>query len=195
MNENERKAREFLDYIANNIDLLKNNLRKNITYNEDIFDDCFNETIIKIYNSIVKNGTDVKDWKQYFFMASKWNYIINDNKNKKKQEIEVRGIFDNNNETIDMYEEEKDENERYNKTFDSLQRISDLITLKFSPLHTEVYMKYMMGKATKKKTSYKSIATDFSMSVKDITTIINEVKNFLTENQETINKIKSEYID
>lgn len=194
MNENERKAREFLEYVSKNIDLLKNNLRKNITFNKNIFDDSLNESIIKVYNSIIKNGTEVKDWKQYFFMASKWNYVMNDNRNKKKQEIEVRGIFDNG-ETIDMYEESIDENEIYNKTFYSLQAISDLITLNFSPLHTEIYMKYMMGKATKKKTSYKSIAQDFNMSVKDITNIINEVKNFLIEKQDLINKIKSEYIE
>ena len=194
MNENERKAKEFLNYVANNIDLLKSNLRKNITYNEEIFEDSFNETIIKIYNSIIKNGTEVKDWKQYFFMASKWTYVLNDNKHKRKQELEVRGIFDDN-ETIDMYVEERDENERYYKVYNSLQTISDLITINFTPLHTEIYMEYMMGKATKKKTSYKSIAQDFNMTVKEITIILNEVKNYLNENSDKIDKIKNEFLE
>lgn len=194
MNENERKAKEFLDYVATNIDLLKSNLRKNITYNEDIFEDSFNETIIKIYNSIMKNGTEVKDWKHYFYMASKWTYVYNDNKFKRKQALEVRGIFDDN-ETIDMYVEERDENERYYKTYNALQTISDLITINFTPLHTEVYMKYILGKATKKKTSYKSIATDFNMTVKEITIILNDVKNYLNENSDKIDKIKNEYRD
>ena len=194
MNENERKAKEFLNYVANNIDLLKSNLRKNITYNEEIFEDSFNETILKIYNSIIKNGTEVKDWKQYFFMASKWTYVLNDNKHKRKQELEVRGIFDDN-ETIDMYVEERDENERYYKVYNSLQTISDLITINFTPLHTEIYMEYMMGKATKKKTSYKSIAQDINMTVKEITIILNEVKNYLNENSDKIYKIKNEFLE
>lgn len=194
MNENERKAKEFLDYVATNVDLLKSNLRKNITYNEEIFDDSFNETIVKIYNTIMKNGTEVKDWKHYFYMASKWTYVYNDNKFKRKQELEVRGIFDDN-ETIDMYVEESDENERYYKTYNALQTISDLITINFTPLHTEVYMKYMLGKATKKKTSYKSIAQDFNMTVKEVTIILNDVKNYLNENSDKIDKIKNEYRD
>lgn len=194
MNENERKAKEFLDYVATNVDLLKSNLRKNITYNEEIFDDSFNETIVKIYNTIMKNGTEVKDWKHYFYMASKWTYVYNDNKFKRKQELEVRGIFDDN-ETIDMYVEESDENERYYKTYNALQTISDLITINFTPLHTEVYMKYMLGKATKKKTSYKSIAQDFNMTVKEITIILNDVKNYLNENSDKLYKIKNEYRD
>lgn len=191
MNENEIKAKQFLEYVENNIELLKRNLKKNITYNDEIFEDSFNDTVLKIHNSILKNGTEIKDYKQYFFMSSKWQYINADNKNKRKKELEIRGLLED--DTFEVYEEEIDEMERENKTFNALQSISDLITLNFTPLHSEIYLKYMMGKVNKKKkTSYDKIAEEYNINLKDVTNIITSVKKFLNDNEE-LNKIKNRY--
>ena len=62
-------ANDFLKYVSENMNALKKAVKKNITNDNDLFDDCFNETIIKVYNSIVKNGTIIDDYKQYFFLA------------------------------------------------------------------------------------------------------------------------------
>ena len=72
---NEEHGREFLKYVGDNIERLKHNLRKNITYDEDIFDDVIQDSIIKVYNAIM-NGTRIDDFEQYFFIASKFEYIL-----------------------------------------------------------------------------------------------------------------------
>ena len=89
---NEEHGQEFLQFVADNEARLKKNLRKNITYNEDIFDDVFQDSIIKVYNAIEK-GARIKDFEQYFFIASKFCYINQDNKSKNRLKNEDREIF------------------------------------------------------------------------------------------------------
>ena len=49
MTEGELKGQQFLNYVGQNIKRLKKNLKKNITYDDGLFDDVFQESIIKIY--------------------------------------------------------------------------------------------------------------------------------------------------
>lgn len=193
MNDNEVKAREFLKYVGENIELLKNKLKKNITLDTDIFDDSFNETIIKIYDSIVKNGTNVKDFKQYFFIASKWTYILNDNKQKKKKECEIRGLFDV--EKIGFYEEGNNEEEIFERTNKALKEIKRLILTKFTQEQTEIYLEYYKIKALRKQTSYKNIAMKYNIPIKFVKETIISIREFLNNNADKINKIKMEYKD
>lgn len=191
MNDNEEKAKEFLIYVSENIDLLKNNLKKNITLDNDIFDDSFNETIIKIYDSIIKNGTNVQDFKQYFFIASKWTYVLNDNKNKKKKECEIRGMFED--EKFDFYEENNDEEQTYNKTTEALTRLKDLIIGDFTEQQADIYLTYMQMKAMRKQTSYSSIAEQFNISKKEVKEAITSIRDYLNENKDIVNEIKRKY--
>ena len=82
---NEEHGREFLEYVAKNEAKLKKNLRKNITYNPELFDDVFQDTIIKVHNAIMK-GQRIEDFEKYFFIASKFQYINEDNKDKKRKQ-------------------------------------------------------------------------------------------------------------
>ncbi len=194
MNDNERKGKEFLNYVANNIEMLKQNLRKNITYNEELFEDAFNETILKVYNSIIKNGTEVKDWKHYFFISSKWTYILNDNRDKKNKEIEVRGLFET--DTFDCYEENDiNERERYDKTNEAIERIKDLIIGDFTEQQAEIYLTYWMGKAMKKQTSYASIAEKFNISKRETKETITSIRDYLNENSRIMEEIKRKFKD
>ena len=84
MTEGELKGQQFLNYVGQNIKRLKKNLKKNITYDDGLFDDVFQESIIKIYDSIVKNNKDVGDYEKYFFISSKFNYIIRQNQERKR---------------------------------------------------------------------------------------------------------------
>ena len=75
INAAQKKGKEFLDFVVKNEKRLKKNLMKNITYDENIFDDVFHDTILKVYETIVTKGDEcnIKDYEQYFFIASKFN--------------------------------------------------------------------------------------------------------------------------
>ena len=75
------RGREFLCFIADNEAELKRAVRKNITYDPELFDDAFHTAIVKVYNAI-ESGRDVADFKQYFFITAKWEYINRDNRSR-----------------------------------------------------------------------------------------------------------------
>lgn len=181
---NEEKAKDFLNYIAQNEKDLKYILAKNITFDKDIFDDVFNDTIIKVYNSILKNGTDVSDYKNYFYMALKWQYVLQHNRHTKYKNSSVRDYFDNN----DIIEEETDEEERFNKIVDTIETIKDEIKAKYGEWYTTVFFEYYQSKATE-GCSYNKLAAKLGISAKQIQMIIREIKQFVAED-ETINKLK-----
>lgn len=135
---NEQHAQEFLEYVAKNEKRLKKNLRKNITYDPYIFDDVFQDSIIKVYDSIM-NGTVIEDFEKYFFIASKFSYFNADNKNKRNIKQNDRDLlwnishgYENNRGDIsedakrvidemavedNEWEKKEDKNENINKLF------------------------------------------------------------------------------
>lgn len=189
MTDNEKKARKFLKYIAGNLPRLKNNLKKNITYNDELFDDVISESIVKVYNSILKNGSDISDYEQYFFIVSKFTYIYFDNVKKKNDAVEVRDLFDNG--TFDIYEDSDNKEERFDGALTAIDRIAKHLTETFGEKKANIYMTYMERKANG-RTSYKEISTEYNMSVREISNIINEIKNHIANNDK-IRKIKREY--
>lgn len=181
---NEEKARDFLNYVAKNEKELKFILAKNVTYDKDIFDDVFNDTIIKVYNSILKNGTDVSDYKNYFFTSLKWTYVLADNRNKKYKNSSVRDYFDNN----DIIIEEETEEERFEKIVDTIEVIKNEIKEKYGEWYTTVFFEYYTCKATE-GCSYKKLAAKLGTTIKQIQMVIKEIKQFVAED-ENINKLK-----
>lgn len=181
---NEDKAKDFLNYVAKNEKELRFILAKNVTYDKDIFDDVFNDTIIKVYNSILKNGTDVSDYKNYFFTSLKWTYVLADNRNKKYKNSSVRDYFDNN----DIIVEEETEEERFDRIVDTIEIIKNEIKEKYGEWYTTVFFEYYTCKATE-GCSYQKLAAKLGITVKQIQMIIQEIKKFVAED-EYINKLK-----
>lgn len=181
---NEEKARDFLNYVAKNEKELKFILAKNVTYDKNIFDDVFNDTIIKVYNSILKNGTEVSDYKNYFFTSLKWTYVLADNRNKKYKNSSVRDYFDNN----DLIEEETDEEECFEKIVDTIEIIKNEIKEKYGEWYTTVFFEYYTCKATE-GCSYRKLAAKLGTTIKQIQMVIKEIKQFVAED-ENINKLK-----
>lgn len=181
---NEDKAKDFLNYVAKNEKELKFILAKNVTYDKDIFDDVFNDTIIKVYNSILKNGTEVKDYKNYFYMALKWQYVLQHNRLTKYKSSSVRDYFDNN----DIIIEEETEEERFEKIVDTIEIIKNEIKEKYGEWYTTVFFEYYTCKATE-GCSYQKLAAKLGITVKQIQMIIQEIKKFVAED-EYINKLK-----
>lgn len=182
---NEEKAKDFLNYVAKNEKELKYILAKNVTYDKDIFDDVFNDTIIKVYNSILKNGTDVSDYKNYFYISLKWQYVLQQNRRTKYKNSSVRDYFDNNDIAV---EEETDEEERFDKIVETIEVIRNEIKDKYGEWYTTVFFEYYTCKANE-GCSYNKLAAKLGISAKQIQMIIREIKQFVAED-ETINKLK-----
>lgn len=185
---NEEHGQEFLKFVADNEARLKKNLRKNITYNEDIFDDVFQDSIIKVYNAIEK-GARIKDFEQYFFIASKFCYINADNKVKNRLKNEDREIFcdlDQDERFAEFDRAWEIKEERNNRINELMKYLSSRLNEVFSPREADIFLIYYRLKSEKAGVSYKKLAKILETDVKEITNIIQRIKGFIKQDKEII---------
>lgn len=177
MTEAELKGQEFLNFIAKNEKRLKKNLKKNITYDPDLFDDIFQDTIIKAYNTIVSNNRDIKDYEQYFFTASKFNYILKQNseREKTKNRINIDDYFQKNDIEDIPYEE--------NETTVTINKIKEIISDEFNEEYSELYFDYMLLKV-QGGMSYTKYSNLTGVPISKISEIVSKVKGYLKNNNE-----------
>ena len=189
---NEEHGKEFLEYVARNEARLKKNLRKNITYNENIFDDVFQDTIIKVYDRIMK-GVTIKDFEQYFFIASKFQYINEDNKVKKRLKVEDSEIDTDDDrfaEDDNAWKIKEERNENINDLFKFLsKRLNEV----FSPAEADIFLIYYRLKSEKAGISYQKMAKITERKFQEIASIIQKIKLFV-KNDEEINEYKKKIL-
>ena len=182
---NEEHGQEFLQFVADNEARLKKNLRKNITYNPEIFDDVFQDTIIKVYDRIMK-GTVIKDFEQYFFIASKFQYINEDNKVKKRLKVEDREIDTDDDrfaEDDNAWKIKEERNENINELF---RFLSKRLNEAFTPAEADIFLIYYRLKSEKAGISYKKMTKITGRSFSEISQIIQRCKRFIKEDKEII---------
>ncbi len=172
-------AQEFLQYVANNTDELKAAVKKNITNDKELFDDCFSETIIKVYNSIAKNGTKIDDIKQYFFLACKFTFIYRQNKKRKEEAKAVRDFFDYN----DFEDDVEDSEAKFKAITEALSIIKEDIKDKYGEFNSEVFFDYYHLKANQ-HISYKKLAAAKGISTRRVAEIINAIKKYIATSDE-----------
>ena len=209
---NEEHVEEFFQFIEKNEKRLKKNLRKNVTYNPDIFDDVFNDTVIKVYNAIM-NGSRIDDFEKYFFIASKFSYIAEDNKERQKRKSDdnmmlwnishgleqKKGTMTNDGaELIERtcvndgeWKEIEERNERINHFMKYLaKRLSE----QFSPHECDIFLIYYRLKSEKAGVSYRKLGSITNHTFNEISTIIQNIKRWIRQDEE-INKMKKDIIN
>lgn len=186
----EQHARDFLSYVEQNTLQLKKNLMKNITYNPEYFDDVFHDSIIKVYDYIMNKKTEIKSFKDFFFMVSKFAYIQEDNRHKAKLSRNIRDYFINND-----IEQETTNKEARKEAIDTLFKfIAERLELFFPSNEVDIYVVYYKLKSGKNSVSYKKMANITGNDVKHITQVIKRLKKFVAED-EIINNKKKELLD
>lgn len=200
-------ANDFLKYVSENMNELKKAVKKNITNDNDLFDDCFNETVIKVYNSIVKNGTIIDDYKQYFFLACKFTFIYRQNKKRKEEAQAIRDYFalrDDFSDNVDsigykktkllrdyfaLRDDNYNEEERYCDIVDTIDKIKADVVENLGEYYAEIYFTYMTLKSTQ-SISYKKLAAEKGISTRRVSQIIGMVKDYI-KNNPTLQSYKS----
>lgn len=212
MNLYEAHARDFLEYVSVHEEDLKKAVKKNITYDERIFDDTFQDAIIKIYDYIMTKEKFVNDFKNFFFICCKNLYIQKDTKTRKEDKILARKFFENlerpeekqeSYEDIKCYssyiEEQKlfaddestEENEqRIAKINELIEFTKDELEKQFDEFEVGLFLIYYRLKAEKEKISYKKLAEITNLDVKAITNILSKMKKYVRNSAEITAKKK-----
>lgn len=189
MTEGER----FLNYVAANTKRLKNNLRKNITYDPNIFEDVFNETILNVYDYLKRTNRVIKDFEQFFFICSKNKYIQEDNKERARKEAFDWDFIDNHKETLVDDSNEKEREEKLTNINVFFQKICERLEGLFPDNEVDVFMIYYKLKTTKNKVSYKKMAHITNTNITYIAQVIKTIRDYV-RNDDEIKKLKKYYI-
>lgn len=175
---------EFYDYISNNYEQSRHEVLKNITYDSDLFDDAYNDTVVKVAK-VIEDGKDIEDIRYYFFISLKWNYINMQNK-KRKQLSRTTDVMP------DAMDDEYSE-ERYERVMELWDFISERLEENFEPGEVDIYLIYYKLKCNGNSLSYKKLSEITGIPVKDITNIIQRVKKFVRGNKE-ISELKQKLL-
>ena len=81
----EKHKDDFMLYVWNNLDSLNYALRKNITYDPEIYDDVTADTVCRISEYIVNKKVFIKDFKGMFFLSAKRQYVAEQNKKRERE--------------------------------------------------------------------------------------------------------------
>lgn len=97
--ENEQIANEFLSYIGDNYNKLLSGFQKS-SYKKDLDDDVFHDSIMKVYNSIIKNGFKFqqgvfsgKSFENYLFIVCGNQVIGGKRESSKMEKVDVESDY------------------------------------------------------------------------------------------------------
>ena len=188
---------DFYDYISNNYEQSRYEVLKNVTYDEELFDDCYNDTVIKVAN-VIQAGKQIDDIRYYFFISLKWNYINAQNRKRREQNrftsvADDESLADDKSHFTDTYEDVEYSEERYNRVMRLWDYISARLESEFSPGEVDIYLIYYKLKCTGRSLSYKKLSEITGIPVKEITNIIQRVKKFVRGDVE-INEMKNKLL-
>lgn len=137
----EEKAREFLDYVGRHHERLRKNLAKNITFDRELFENTFQDTVVRVHDAILRNDPDISDFEKYFFMASrKWYITLSGRRDRKRSREIPLGDAD----CADTASGE---------SMATVEELRDLLSVQFGKAETDLFLDYL-GSKTMGRISY-----------------------------------------
>jgi hypothetical protein len=185
----EKHCNDFYQYIIRNEKQLKQEVRKNITYEEELFDEAYSDTIVKVANAILVNHKVIEDFRYYFFISFKQNFIQLQNKKRKIDKMKTYGFKDCEGLIIENFDNE----ERYERIRILFKWLADYLEQHFPPNEVDIYIVYYFLKVGKNRVSYQKMADIYDVELKYITNVIQNIKRFV-KNDEIIIKKKEEIL-
>lgn len=193
----EQHKNDFMLYVWENLEELNRCIRKNITYDPDIYDDVTSNTLVRIAEYIVRKQQYIRDFKNMFFLSAKREYIAEQTKKRERQKNSNRDFLDNvyngeekrNKADTAVFYRLVDNNttpdeiaaERTHKLFRYLE---DKLNETFDGNEVDIFLIYFRLKSERKGISYKKLASIMDKDVKYITKTIVKIKKYIRENNE-----------
>lgn len=160
----EEKARDFLDYIGRHEERLRHNLAKNVDWDRELFENTFQDTVIRIHDAILRNDPDIGNYETYFYKASRKRYQTLTKKRRFRRSKEL------------PLEDNRDEEKKAEEEPASVAELKELIVQQFGSEAAELFLDYMGRKVTG-RVSYRDYGLETgirSITVKDTVTYIRE---------------------
>ena len=215
----EKHKNDFMLYVWNNLDTLNYALRKNITYDPDLYDDVTADTLCRIGEYIVTKKVFIKDFEGMFFLSAKRQYVAEQNKKRQMESKSDREYFNKLDEALgryydyiedgdtseytikqpnlDMFLEDSsmDAEIKAERTHELFKYLEGKLNEVFEGNEVDIFLIYFRLKSERKGISYKKLADIMDKDVKYITRTIVKIKKYIKESaeiQETKKRIMKE---
>lgn len=185
----EKHCNDFYQYIIRNEQQLKAEVRKNITYEEELFDEAYSETIVKVANAILVNHKIIEDFRYYFFISFKQNFIQLQNRRRKTDKLKTYGY----KQCEGLIIEDSDDEQRYERIRILFRWLADYLEDYFPANEVDIYIVYYFLKVGKNRVSYQKMADIYEVELKYITNVIQNIKRFV-KNDLTIKEKKEMFL-
>lgn len=170
--ERHDRAQDFLQYIAANEDALKCALRKNVTYREDIFDDVFQDAVLRVYDVIQSGRSKVRDFRRYFFRAARCVYMDRDNDDRKQQARSDREWLANHDAEHDSLQPEKQR--------DSQEKaLTCLLLLLIETFGRDTTELFITHKLQGRRGCFRRFAGRYAVNERQVSKLMREIGKFL----------------
>lgn len=205
----EKHKDDFMLFVWNNLDSLNYALRKNITYDPDIFDDVTADTLCRIGEYIVNKKAFIKDFKGMFFLSAKRQYVAEQNKKRARDSKSDREYFSKLDEALGRYYDYVENGDSVEYTInqpnlDMFLEDDNIMTneIKAERIHhlfkylegklnevfegneVDIFLIYFRLKSERKGISYKKLADIMDKDVKYITRTIVKIKKYIKDSAE-----------
>ena len=189
---------DFMLYVWNNHAMLCKAIKKNITMDDELFDDVTADTLCRIGEYILRKKVYINDFKNMFFLAAKRQFIAEQNKKRERLKQNNRDFFDNifnglekreDKNDLDIYYSMLETNELDNeikadKTHKLFKYLEEKLNSVFDGNEVDIFLIYFRLKSERKGISYKKLADIMDKDVKYITKTIVKIKKYIKENEE-----------
>lgn len=191
---------DFFKYVIEHERELKYALRKNITYDEELFDDVTADTLCRIGEYILRKQAYIKDFKGLFFISAKRQYIAVQNKKREMEGKMNRTLFINMSEDYMKAEKQEDVNsylelaendgealtleKKAENTHKLFKYLEEELNKRFEGNEVDIFLIYFRLKSERKGISYKKLANIMDKDVKYITRTIVKIKKYVKESRE-----------
>lgn len=189
---------DFMLYVWNNHAELCKAIKKNITMDDELFDDVTADTLCRIGEYIVNKKVFINDFKGLFFLSAKRQFIAEQNKKRERLKQNNRDFFDNIFNGLEKREDKNDlsvyydliqldslESERKaEKTHKLFKYLEDKLNEVFEGNEVDIFLIYFRLKSEKKGISYKKLGDIMDKDVKYITKTIVKIKKYIKESEE-----------
>lgn len=203
----ERHKDDFMMYVWNNLDALNYAIRKNITYDPDIYDDVTADTLVRIAEYILRKHVFIKDFKGMFFLSAKRQYIAEQNRKRQMESRQDREYFSKLDDALGRYYDYiEDDGMQYNvkqpeldmfidddsmeeevkaeRTHELFKYLEGKLNEVFEGNEVDIFLIYFRLKSERKGISYQKLADIMDKDVKYITRTIVKIKKYIKESGE-----------
>lgn len=205
----EKHKNDFMMYVWNNHAMLCKAIKKNITMDDELFDDVTADTLCRIGEYILRKKAYINDFKNMFFLSCKRQFISEQNKKRDRLRRSNRDFFENIFNGLEKREDKNDlevyygmldtstvdEERKAERTHRLFKYLEEKLNEEFEGNEVDIFLIYFRLKSEKKGISYKKLADIMDKDVKYITRTIVKIKKYIKESeeiQENKKKIMSE---